>query len=619
MRNLLWDKAFRRLLILLILLLFAMLLLYTDYLQEMNFYQNKLQLSEFQVNFETYKLLQESSMLNQIQMKNIDIKLKNEMSTKEEKDKSLSVKNKEENKLESTIVVLKDDTGETDMDSMQHFSLELPFPEIDLTSIGPVFLENGLIHLYFEYSFDTIRCTVGGRIPAEKIYFPTAYFTNPHFENIIISFGWREFIRCFSFYRSEKPNGIKKDNKDINHNKLTNNYIGWIDHQVLKSNIPNIELFTNYIMLFGSNGTNLNLFHNPEESAINEGADSHNSNLAISKKYKYYTFIHTQVCVLFILIYLKLVNFILFASTLSFQFGLHIPIYFFNRFKYGKFDDNSTENMDLTGFDEWIKNNEVVEQMLLDNRQSLINITDLKRNFSNPHNSELRLRKISTESPLTSQLNEGFSSGVQETESMRIQDIWKLFEVKEKKPLTPLVTPELYSGLFSPYPMDHFEYDIENQNQNQNQITQFRETESTLISESNPMQEYLISSSSLNELVDKYYLFYLSTCFFLLFHLIIYEIINMILYNMISNIFEVIRTSDPNHLNTQNTSIFQVPKVLVNSVTVTSSHNKSILTQGNQILDDLLNIMGYLMNVFLALIFHGIYVFCIYTYTISIY
>ena len=626
MSILIWENAFRRLLILLILILFALLLLYTDYLQEVNFYQNKLQLGEFKVNFDTYKLLKESSLLSQHQLKTINAKLESG-----EHDIKVSEKNKNgatsilksKSKKDKIHKVDKQERFEdknhvSTTDGLQYFSLNPPFPEIDLTSIGPIFLENGLAHLYCEYSFDTIRCTVGGRIPAEKIYFPTAYFTNPKFESIVVSFGWRELLKFFTFYRLRN----KKEPKDAG----TVENIGWIDEQILKPNIMNIELLTNYIILFGSNGTNMNLFNDPKEVVFEDESET---DLSISKKFKYYTFIHTQVCVLFILIYLKLVNFILFSFSLLFHFSVHIPIYIFNFFKYGKHNDELsadsylTSDVSMSGFEEWISNNENVERLLLNEGLATATMQNCKSHFY-PYSgdSELRLRKVSPESQSTCGHNDGYSTGVQESVSTRILDVRKLYECLAEEPENSY-SPLVQSSAFSPSPIKQFTGDIENQVTSIS-TNKFRESENTLISGSTLPPGDTLNTSSLNDLVDKYYLFYLLICFYFLMHLVVYEIVNFVIYNLISGIFEVIRTSDPNNLNVKVKSIFQVPKILVDPAAHRSSimigrTSKSVLTHGNQIFDSLLNIFGCVVNVILALLFHSIYTFCIYTYTISIY
>ncbi|GAV28305.1 hypothetical protein PMKS-001776 [Pichia membranifaciens] len=627
MAILIWENAFRRLLILLILLLFALLLLYTDYLQEVNFYQNKLQLGEFKVNFDTYKLLKESSLLSQHQLKTINAKLESgEHDIKvSEKDKNgatsiLKSKRKRDkthkvNKQQS----FKDKSHVSTTDELQYFSLNPPFPEIDLTSIGPVFLENGLAHLYCEYSFDTIRCTVGGRIPAEKIYFPTAYFTNPNFESIVVSFGWRELLKFFTFYKLRN----KKEPKDAG----IVEHIGWIDEQILKPNIMNIELLTNYIMLFGSNGTNMNLFNGPTEVVLEDESET---DLSISKKFKYYTFIHTQICVLFILIYLKLVNFILFSFSLLFHFSVHIPIYIFNFFKYGKHNDQLsadsylTSDTSMSGFEEWISNNENVEALLLNEGLAAATMQNCKSHFySYSGESELRLRKVSPESQSTYGHNDGYSTGIQESVSTRIQDVRKLYEWFAEEPENSAYSPLVQSGALSPSPIKQFTGDIENQVTSIS-TNKFRESENTLISGNTLPPGDTLNTSSLNDLVDKYYLFYLLICLYFLMHLVVYEIVNFVTYNLISGIFEVIRTSDPNNLNVKVKTIFQVPKILVDpaahrSSIMIGSTSKSVLTHGNQIFDSLLNIFGCVVNVILALLFHSIYTFCIYTYTISIY
>lgn len=593
MTTLIGDNIFKRFLVFLVLLLFAVLLIYTDYLQEINFYQNKLQLYEFKVNFDTFKLLKDSSNLSQEKLKLINKNL--EYSKNFEKDEI----NEEQ--------INNDDTKYDN----QYFSLNPPFPNIDLTSIGPVFIENGLIHLYCEFSFDTIRCTVGGRIPAEKNYLPTAYFTNPNFENIGFSLNWKDLINIFYFQK---------------HRSEENENIGWLNQEVLKANKESIELFTNYIILFGSNGTYMNMFNNKltilndnnNGISYDDENDDNGDSPIINRKYRYYKFIHTQVCILFLIIYLKLVNFLLFLFTIFFQFGMHIPIYFFSVFRFGKNNsmtdlEKQNEEMDMTGFEEWIRANELIEDKLFSNDLDSLNFVATKGSndfYSNSNN--LRLRKSSLES-FQYAMKEGNSTGIDETYTMRLQDIRKLYYNNDEIPLFNGNNLEEQIILSSALTNDEF-----NSNKIENQETN---DDTTLVNRSTSTHQSIIIMSSLNQVVDKYYLFYLLTCIFLLFHLIIYEGVNMVLYNMISSIFENLTISNANDLNMKNKTILRIPTIFVGSTTIydKTSANTNIVTFGNHIFDCLLNFLGCFSNVLLAIIFHGIYIICIYVYTVSMY
>lgn len=593
MTTLVGDEIFKRFLIFLILLLFAILLLYTDYLQEVNFYQNKLQLHEFKVDFDTFKLLHDSSILNQDKLRFISKKL--------EKSKT-----SDDNKInEEQIDFNYNDDIEFDN---QYAALSPPFPNIDLTSIGPVFIENGLIHLYCEFSFDTIRCTVGGRVLPEKNYLPIAYFTNPNFENIAFSLNWKDLIDIIYFQRTRYA-----DNENI----------GWFNQEVLKSNKANIELFTNYIMLFGSNGTYMNMFNNKFKilNRDNNEVDKNNpddNDHTIGLKYRYCNFIHTQICVLFLIVYLKLVNFLLFLFTVLFQFGMHIPIYFLSIFRYGKNNsmtdlEKQMEEMDMTGFEEWIKYNELIEEKLLSNDMDTLNVIPTKKEKDfNSCNNNLRLRRASLDS-FPYLMKEGSSTGVDETYTIRLQDIRKLYGSDDETSFINGNNSEEPINLAST--LTNYDFDsnkVENQETND---------DITLVNGSTGIHESIIAMSSLDQVVDKYYLFYLSTCIFMLFHLIIYEIINMVLYNMISSIFENLSISNANDLHIKNTSILRIPTIFVGSTTIYDKNiaGTNIVTFGNHIFDCLLNFLGCFSNLLLAIIFHGIYIICIYTYTVSIY
>lgn len=601
MTSLIFDGPMKRILILLIMMVFAVLLLYTNYLQEVNFFQNKLQLNEILVDFNTYKLLQETSSLNQNQLKQFREKLESEkLVNKDISDKHILKTSQDKQ------VFIHDDINTEELDNMQYFSLNPPFPDIDLTSIGPVFIENGFIHLYCEYSFDTIRCTIGGKIPAEKIYFPTAYFTNPNFEDIVISFSFKEIIKIFEIYKSETI---------LDNNKPSNNLnIGWLNYQILISNIPNIELFTNYIMLFGSNGTNLNLFSKPEVFLLDEENESEDmTKLNLSKKYKYYKFIHTQVCLLFILIYLKLINFILFGFTLLFQFGIHFPIYLFTFFKYGKQNINAdlekqNEEMNMNGFEEWIKNNELIEDRLLNNENDTLNIIKARRMenkiSTSVKTSNLRMRKESTQSKFFNNELEGFSTGIEETESMRLKDIRRLYYDEDDSVVSKITnSTEIQSNEYVASPL-LTTYGNDNRENQSMDLPLF--------------QKSIILSSSLDEFVDKYYLFYTVTCIFFLFHLLIYGFINLGLYNMISESFEVLSTCNSNNLNIKDKSFFKIPEIII-GVTTRKNGSNSLFTHGNMIFACLINLSACTINLILSILFHTLYIFCMYTYTLSIY
>lgn len=644
---LIFDNTFNRVLIVLILVLFALMLLYTDYLQEVNFYQNQLQLTEFQVSFETYKLFQNFNVLTKNELEKIQPEFnKNEEINSKSRSKSLS---KSKLNLESDLNLdldlslnfLENDLWISNANNMESFSLNPPFPDIDLTHIGPIFLENGLINLFCEYSFDTIRCTVGGKILAEKIYFSNTYFTNPKFEEILVNFGWKELIGLFKFGKFDSINtGTSSQNIDqtgFDKNSIIGDsyvdYLSLLNYKILRANKSNIELLTNYIMFFGSNGTNLNIFLQQ-----NSNSDMSNNDIkleSIGDKYKFYIFIHTQICRLFILIYLKLTNFIFLLISLITQLFLHIPIYAFNFFKYEKHLRNDfkgicelqqSDESDMTGFNKWIEENEEIGNMTIykyiDKAEG-----NSKENCSN----KLRLRKLSHGDSIESE-NSSYSTSVDDTYSLRIQDVRKLFE-------KPTSAEYLYypKSTYQRKMLDrclHLETNTNTTDVEKglyNDLDTCIENESTLVPSSlyekngnhqtRTNFDYVIMKSTLDKLVDKYYLFYLFMSCGLLFHLLVYEIVNICLYNLISGIFETIKNSSPGHLILKQGTILRIPKILMSGSAI-SGHSGIIHSSsksGSMLLSALLNLAGVFTNILLAVIFHGIYIISIYTYTISIY
>lgn len=538
-----------------------------DYLQEVNFYQNRLQLPSFRVDFETYKLLQECSTWGQSQISLIKPDLS--------KVNHGSIDNIEPNSLQNA----------------EYFSLTPPFPEVELTNIGPVFLENGLVYLYCEYSFVNIRCTVDGKIPAEKIYFHSTYFRNPNYETITINFGFEEFFSIFK---------LKHKPKNINNNKTP---IDWEYQDILKSNLNNVELFTNYIILFGVNGTNMNFLNDKEEFNLDK--------ISILNKYKYYNFIRKQIGMLFTLFYFKLTNFLLFATVILFHFIMHIPVYIFTCFKYKPATPNGDtiqiDEYDLKGFKEWIDNKQKIEKKikLFDDND---NIYESKYSKLNSVNGSIRLRKVSNPPEKMINIDLKMPSPCFTTGNFYGND-----EIKNQSPISLSTTISSHSA-------QAIKFDLENQNSS----TEFKISNSTLVNAdfvNNKPEEVdgnIIVTSKMDEVIDKYCLFYLIYSVYVLFHLIIYEIFNIVLYNLISGIFTSIETSDPINFNPNIKSIFGIPTVLLGDSSSTTEISQ-IHKHSNMIFNALLNLCGCLFNIFMALLFHGIYTFMIYKYTISIY
>lgn len=517
---LLCEDVFKRLLIFLFLLSFGLLLLYMDYLQEVNFYQNKLQLPEFKVNLEVYKLLEQTNMINA----NRHFKAK-------------------------FPYVGQLNIGTT----TEQFYLRPPFPEIDLSYIGPVFIEDGLIHLYCEYSFGDIRCTVGGKIPATKSYFQTTYLTNPKFESISVNFTLQGFFK----------------NLDVTEN--------WIENQILKPNEQVIELLTNYVMLFGANGTNIKPLLD-ENSILLENSSQHN----------HFKFVYAQISVLIILIYLKLLNFILFAITMALHFVLHIPIYYVKILNFN-FAIELRDNLDIEQFKGWFDKNNY--ETLVEDEIDFIPKRETSSGSSTAHSS-LRFR--------------GSSKDLQ------------------KRPLV-LPPPKAITihGKGMDYSPFSFSTSISLLSFNQKLVEKDieKQDDSLTIVETNDFEKQgcQIPRTKTERIMDYYCLAYFVGSFGVLVHLVAYEIVNTILYNLITSVFLSIETSDPKYMNVEKKSIFDIPNILLTGGIILSDGNDQILNNENFLFSTILNFFGCLLNLGFALFFHSIYAFMIYRYTITIY
>lgn len=288
-------------------------------------------MNDFKVSLKSYKFLQHSSLVNQQSMKSwshkdtvvlqkipdnpinpsIDFETNQFDLERNQLKKRQTAQGEQQNQLQSMKAPVK--TQEIGSD---FFYLNPPFPKIELSSIGPVFIENGFVHLYCEYNFDLVKCTVSGLILGEKSYLSTTQFTNFNFELISVNFDI-EFIKLYF--------GFHNFNKN-----LPNDHT--ILHSVVSKNIENINLFSNYIMLFGSNGTNIDLFINDSQ------IDNQKENF-LNEKYKFYQFVQVQGSLLFFLINIKLINFLLLLVNFTFSYVMHLPIYLFGRFEKFKAND----------------------------------------------------------------------------------------------------------------------------------------------------------------------------------------------------------------------------------------------------------------------------------------
>ena len=590
---LIFDNAFRRLLVLLILMLFALLLLYTNYLQEINFYQNRILLPEFEVNFETYKLLQESRVLYQ-----------NNIRTLYE-----NTSQKKPTELFGTTAI---ETESENLDNAQLPSLNPPFPDIDLTSIGPVFIENGLIHLFCQYSFDSIRCTIGGKIPAKKVYFRNTYFTNPSFEAINITFGWSELLELFKLRHTN--------------DSTADNVVAWVDIQSMTSNTHSIELFTNYIMLFGASGTSTSLFSGKADGEWYiddiDNSGSENSAIASPKQLKYRKFIRDQICALFAVIYLKLLNFILFGLAIIFQFLMHLPIYIFSCFKYkaSNLGKPSCQNGEYESgdFEEWIERNEQIERLTMQSlntfksRQGMQYATiytspAAAETFGNNSGSKhLRLRKTSNDATKVI----GQLANIPKDDPIGVEKC--LEEPSRGSPFSLTSTINSPSGLsstgskqkVSPH---NYELKISNSTLVNSDVERKQEV---------PLNSFLVTSS-LDDMVNKYHLLYLMVCLCLMFHFLVYEAVNIFLFNTISGMLKTLESSSINHFDVSRKSIFDIPSF--RSSRQGSGQSIRTLNSNSYLFGVLMDFCGCLINFFLAFIFHTAYIFCLYRYTISVY
>lgn len=172
---------------------------------------------------------------------------------------------------------------------------------MDLTSLEPVFVENGCAHLYCEYNFKSIKCTVSGFILGQKSYLATAEFSNEFFERIgvfLVLSTTKSFSEFDKVPLKTHPTCNVKESATKIENKTFYSH-SMID-PIIARNMDSINLFTNYMMLFGANGTNIDIFiNNPNER-----------NSRFEEKCKFYKLIQSKTMFLFLLFHIRLVNYL---------------------------------------------------------------------------------------------------------------------------------------------------------------------------------------------------------------------------------------------------------------------------------------------------------------------
>ncbi|KAH3669424.1 hypothetical protein OGAPHI_001545 [Ogataea philodendri] len=172
---------------------------------------------------------------------------------------------------------------------VNEFYMDSPFPKLDLVYVGPTFIENGSIALNCEYSFTKFKCRVQGLIRSEKTYLANTYLNDSKFEEIEFKTSYHALLQ---FYK-------------LRHLATTNNQ-------------SNLRLITNYLFLFGFNGTNIPLFSSPTEEVDLS---------VIDRKIENYNKIQNCVKDLLVLVQLKIVNFALIGVSFVSVLFLHLVLY----------------------------------------------------------------------------------------------------------------------------------------------------------------------------------------------------------------------------------------------------------------------------------------------------
>lgn len=184
-------------------LLYGGMLLYADYLQDSGIFSVELNLSKFRATFDSFEMFKHMLLF---------------------------------------------DATNRSFDNWP--DLVPPFPQIDLSYIGPVFLENGSVYLSCKSGFSEIKCRPKGIIPSTKIYMPSSLFSEATYQQMEFHYELKDYLKCFQM-QGENVNypftSVKSDT--------------WI-----KRNKNSLTLTSNYFYLFSLNSS---LTVNENEAYLN--------------------------------------------------------------------------------------------------------------------------------------------------------------------------------------------------------------------------------------------------------------------------------------------------------------------------------------------------------------
>lgn len=187
--------------------------------------------------------------------------------------------------------------------------IEHPYPQLDMSYIGPVFFENGTLYLHCETEFLGLKCKPKGIITPEKVYLSSSLFDDARYEYIKFSFKFEDMI--LFLFGKKSINSLSNGGYPFNKSGTTS---------FIKSNRESMILFTNYGFLFGQSGSCISNFNSGTYDEINQTNICKEHLIDLSSK----------VEILVFLLLIKDLNFILFSAALGGLFLMHLPFYLFS-------------------------------------------------------------------------------------------------------------------------------------------------------------------------------------------------------------------------------------------------------------------------------------------------
>ncbi len=187
--------------------------------------------------------------------------------------------------------------------------LKPPYPQLDMSYIGPVFFENGTFYLHCETQFLGLKCKPKGKIRPEKVYLSSSLFDDARYEGIRFKFGFRDMI-LFLFGERGRYS-TKTAEYPFGKSGVFSSF---------KLNQDSMILLTNYLFLFGQGGSCI----------CKSATESLDKFAQVSICKEHLVFFSSKVGSLVVLLLIKDLNFIFFTTALSGLFLLHLPFHLFS-------------------------------------------------------------------------------------------------------------------------------------------------------------------------------------------------------------------------------------------------------------------------------------------------